>query len=379
MEGKDEDSRLSPEILGSIMDSDEFVFNPDANRVADYSRLRYALVQTALSRAAYDLSNTGQKLLLMSLAVDAVERKIRSDRVLDSTLRGAEFSITDFESALGLVRSGSGREQIRRACAEARTLSVTFPIRTEDGQDELTVSIFQATRVSQTSISLYFSTPFQQILDRADAPYFPIVLRDVGKLTSSYSLRLFLYFSSFLGLAGKNGNPPQVCWARISLQQLRKMLGLEDKYQGANGYANLRRKVIQSSIDEINEKISSFRIREVIFTKEPHSRSFSGVKFYLELTTQWDFDDISLPLEILKTGLSDENREFILANRERFLESCRDLNRVAKLDPSLLKTGDETVRKKFRDLFVQALLGLFDQEELVSRISTVLPEGPGSV
>lgn len=371
MDNNDLPNTLTPEILGSIMDSEEFVFNPDANKIIDYSRIRYALVQTALSRAAFDLSSTGQKLLLMSLACDSISRKIRSDQVLGSILRGAEFLISDFESALGLVRSGSGREQIRRACAEARNLAITFPIKSENGQDELTVSVFQATRISQSSISLYFSTPFQQILDRAEAPYFPIALADVGRLTSSYALRLFLWFSSYLGLAGKKGNPPTICWASISFQQLRRMLGLEDKYQDSS---NFRRKIIEGSINEINSKITSFKVREIVYTKERHSRSVTGAKFYLERSTQWDFDDIGVPLEILKTGLSDENRNFILENKEKFLANCRDLNRVAKLDPNLLQVGDESVRKQFRDLFVQALLNLYDEDELVSRIRTVSRE-----
>jgi hypothetical protein len=199
----------------------------------------YVLQPHAISRAVYRLSATARKIIAMGMS-------ILPPNMSNLT---AVFNFSEFCRALGLERSSDRYTLIQNAILEC----VQTPITIETPEKWQTFMWIQTAEIDKKTnmISISFSCGLAEYLVTLKKMYARLELIDLGKLQSLYAIRLFELAKSYESLAGKQGNP-QDCWYfERTVEEMRKILGIED--QKYTKTADFRRYVIEGPLRELNE------------------------------------------------------------------------------------------------------------------------------
>ena len=177
----------------------------------------YVLQPHAISRAVYRLSATARKLIAMGMSL------IPSDL---SNLT-ASFSFNEFCKALGLERGGETYLLIQNAILEC----VDSKIIIETIKKWQTFTWIQTAEIDKetNTISITFSTGLADYLLNLKKMYTRLDLTDFGKIQSLYAIRYFELAKSYESLAGKNGNHKSCWYLERTIEELRKILGVEER------------------------------------------------------------------------------------------------------------------------------------------------------
>lgn len=199
----------------------------------------YVLQPHAISRAMYRLSTTARKIIAMGMSILPP----------DMSNLTAVFNFSEFCRALGLERSSDRYTLIQNAILEC----VQAPITIETPEKWQTFLWIQTAEIDKKTnmISISFSYGLAEYLVTLKRMYTRLELIDLGRLQSLYAIRLFELAKSYESLAGKQGNPKDCWYFERTVEEMRKILGIEDeKYTKT---ADFRRYVIEGPLRELNE------------------------------------------------------------------------------------------------------------------------------
>jgi plasmid replication initiation protein len=222
-----------------------------------------------VSQAIYSVSTVSRRLIYMAMAV----REISKDSELE-----VHFRITDFIKSFGITDGGESRETTKEAVKEC--LKSTITILLENG-DLCGFTWFSRAYVSPTDdiIIIKFNPEIANMIDYFIKAYAKINLLDLGKLSSSYSLRYFEIARSYAGFAGKDGNRAGEWYFQLSLEDIRAKFCIEkDAYKRTS---NFRMRVIDDPIKEINAKDIGMKITVEYLRK---GRNLVAAKFHCKYT-----------------------------------------------------------------------------------------------
>lgn len=199
----------------------------------------YVLQPHAISRAIYRLSASARKLIAMGMSLLPP----------DLSNLTATFSYNDFCKALGLERSGKHYSLIQSAILECVKADITIDT-AEKWQVFTWIQTAEINKKTNT-ISITFSSGLAAYLLTLKKMYARIDLVDFGKIQSLYAIRLFEMVKSYESLAGQRGNSEKSWYFERTIEDLRKILGIEiGTYLKTNDF---KKKVIENPINELNE------------------------------------------------------------------------------------------------------------------------------
>ena len=156
-----------------------------------------------------------------------------------------------------------------------RLIKKSIKIKRTDGKGYSNYTVFaELTYNSDEGLKLEFSPKMiPWLLDLADKPFTKLPFEQIWALRSSYALRLFELLLQYQNTKTHERT--------LSIEELRNYLGVaDDKYQ--DSIENFRRRVIESSIRDINEKTSY----KVEYEKIKDGRKIVGFKFKLYLPAE---------------------------------------------------------------------------------------------
>lgn len=182
--------------------------------------------------ASYYLSTVEHRLILSALAQIPKGVPVSDEVVYFVTLK-------DFVE-LGSHPSNAGRD-LNDAITKLFKREISFR---EDGFDVSTRWIQQKVikhEDSSSIVGIRFSTPLLPFLSNLTSDFTQYPKRDIAGVNSAYTIRIYEMICQYRKV-GKRVIP---------IKDLRKMLVLGDKYKNA---ADLKRRIIDSAIEEINEK-----------------------------------------------------------------------------------------------------------------------------
>lgn len=219
----------------------------------------------AISRAAYNLSAMGRRVVFVAMA------RVQAEK--DGELK-AEFSKAELMKLLG--RSGGGGRDVRQVEEAVKSIQDHAVILyNEDGSGVRRVWFPDLEFTPNfESVTLRFNRFLKrEILDFRDQ-FTTLYLSEYGRLTGRYSQRIFEIVMSYKGFAGKGGNKPGEWWCEFPTGELREMLDVqENEYQATTEF---RRRCVDDPVREINEKIPSVRLE---VDRLRTGRRLSGFRF----------------------------------------------------------------------------------------------------
>jgi plasmid replication initiation protein len=207
---------------------------------------RYELKRNAIIRAAYDLSANAQKLVAMAFAL----------LPLDLSVREVSFSFYEFCEAMGMSPGGMQYEFFKAAATECNQCSISLETKAVNRGKIKRIyeafSFFSYVKVDEIKnvCTMQFSEKLVSALAELKIFYSKIQLKDIGKLQSSYAIRLAENAIGWQSEAGKNGNKQGEWYFKHSLVDWRFIFGVPPgAYKRSD---NLKRYVFDEPIREIN-------------------------------------------------------------------------------------------------------------------------------
>lgn len=200
-------------------------------------------------------------------------------------------------------------------------------------------------------------------------------LKQISNLSSSYAIRFYEIFMRYLDKTRNTG------WLKISLEELRFSLGLlESEYTRLD---NLKKRVIESSLNEINEKTDL----TIAYEQEKKGKSVSAFIFTftrkvqnkqrIEKKEEPKVKAQRATLASLKKQYSDDEQEIIYQQAEKHIKRKTLENNGAELTDSHKKNiiysafkdgwGIKDYRKEKAAKNAQKERELADEKELSSR------------
>jgi len=220
----------------------------------------------AISRAAYNLSAMGRRVVFVAMA------RVQAEK--DGELK-AEFSRAELMKLLG--RSGGGGRDSRQVEEAVKSIQDHAVILyNEDGSGVRRVWFPDLEFTPNfESVTLRFNRFLKrEILDFRDQ-FTTLYLSEYGRLTGRYSQRIFEIVMSYKGFAGKGGNKPGEWWCEFTVNDLREMLNVNPNEYPRTDLFRIR--CVDDPVREINEKIPSVRFSIERLRK---GRRLTGFRFY---------------------------------------------------------------------------------------------------
>lgn len=206
-------------------------------------------------------------------------------------------------------------------------------------------------------------------------------LKQVSNLSSSYAIRFYEIFMRYLDKKTNTG------WLKISLEELRFSLGLlESEYTRLD---NLKKRVIESSLNEINEKTDL----TIAYEQEKKGKSVSAFIFTFtrKVQNKQRIEKKEEPKKVkaqratlvsLKKQYSDDEQEIIYQQAEKHIKRKTLENNGAELTDFHKKNiiysafkdgwGIQDYRKEKAAKNVQKERELADEKELLARYVAAL-------
>jgi plasmid replication initiation protein len=195
----------------------------------------------------------------------------------------------DFADVFGLSDSHQVYEALKDAAGRLynRTIRTIYTARGKPAERHVRWVWMADYRKGEGTVTLGFSPGVAPYLTLLHTEFTRYKLKQIGNIGSFYGLRLYELCAQFRK-AGERS---------ISLERLREMLDLGEKYQAID---NLRRRVLDGAIKEINRHTDL----RVVVTPERKGRKVVGFRFDI---TQ----DVQMPLD-LPGGGPEEHEERVL-------------------------------------------------------------------
>ncbi len=205
-----------------------------------------------------NLNLNQQKLVL------AVVSKINRE---DEDFKEYRLSISEFKSLMGLKGAG-GYTEIRKEAREIKRKDLVINLG-DDG--ELITSWFSDIEIRyKGEVGFYISAKLKPFLLQLKSNFTAYQLKNILKLNSKYSIRLFELLKQYEGIGCR----------RFELGELKKMLYV--KPQKYTRFNNFKARILESSITDINAN-TDIRID---YTLHKTGRIFTAVEFCISKQDQ---------------------------------------------------------------------------------------------
>lgn len=242
-------------------------------------------------------------------------------QIKDEAIEVLEMNVGDIVRALGLSDQGNRYEEVR--AASKSLMGQVLDVDTAEGWVQFhwvdTTKYIKARDAIQFRVSNEL-LPF--VLEVKDM-WRVISIRDMTQLQGKHSYRIFELVMADRGFAGKGGNRPGEWFVDVDFDHLRTLLKIgPDEYKLT---ANLRRKVIEGPVREINEAGLGLRI-ECDYEKFRRRRVLTGVRLNCKLLGREEPRPVG-------PATKAEAEEEILA--ERFPEKYAELLALERASPGL--------------------------------------------
>lgn len=218
-----------------------------------------------LVEASYTLSVTEKRLLAAAVAlIDS--RKPLTERSLIK-IHAQEFAeIFDLDQ-----RGGQAYKALEEAARKLYNRSIKTIEQGPKGPRERNVRWvwFSEYRKGEGTVTIGFTPALAPYLTQLQEQFTSYRLQNVSNLSTFYSHRLYELFAQFK----KTGE------RRVSLERLRTMLDLGERYQNVR---NLRQRVIDPSVKEINAETDL----EVSYDALRKGRTITGFQFTIDVNEQ---------------------------------------------------------------------------------------------
>jgi plasmid replication initiation protein len=124
----------------------------------------------------------------------------------------------------------------------------------------------------------------------ADHPYTPTDLKLIGKLTSGYAIRIYELAKQYQTIGVRT----------ITIAELRKIFDLKDEYED---FANLRRRVIDPAIKQINQ-FTDIKIgtKDELYKQNRRNRKIDSITFKISSAKAKLIKQNALPSKTLDKG-----------------------------------------------------------------------------
>ncbi len=191
-----------------------------------------AMRNDLIQKSRYSLSLTEQKMLLLMIS------KITP---YDEPGKEYPFTYTHFREVCNISKGGNTNKELKAALEELKTKPLYVPLNEDE---EVLTSWFNDARMNRKTgeIMISFSkylTPYLYELQQ-QMYYTQFTLDNAAAMKSTYGIRLLEYLTSIRTLRKKEP---------VSLYQLRKILGCEEKYPA---WKDLRLYVIEPAMKDVN-------------------------------------------------------------------------------------------------------------------------------
>ncbi|MRI66138.1 replication initiation protein [Gracilibacillus thailandensis] len=209
-----------------------------------------------LIQANYKLSVVEQKIVLFLVS------KIRKE---DEDFKTYTLSVKEFCDLLGY--KGTPKYSELRMITK-KLLSKVLEIWEDDKLKQMGWISYVEYNQSEGSISLSFDPRLKPYLLQLKKEFTSYKLKNVMQLKSSYSIRLYEILKQW----------QTVKKTEIPLEKLRKLLGVENKY---NEYHNFKKRVLKIAMKEINQNTDiTFDFEEI-----KKGRKVVSLRFYIKTET----------------------------------------------------------------------------------------------
>ena len=211
-----------------------------------------------LVRACYDLPLGAKRLLVLAIS------KLDATRMPQHT----DITVTAQDWRTHINGHGSTWDQLKRAADALFEAEVVVPTRSAE-YDRLRWVQKCCYRARAGSVKLKFTNEVETYLTNLQYAFTRILIEEIAELQSHHAMRLYELLSQYRDTK----------WLHLSVDELRTILCLEDKYPR---YAELKRNVIDKAIVEINASIPM----TVIYTTQKKGRKVQALRFTFS-TTIW--------------------------------------------------------------------------------------------
>lgn len=217
----------------------------------------------AISRAAYSMPVLLRRLVYLAMAYAKPEEK----GFMDVTMK-----VGDIARALDMGDAGPIYTRLRRAVTDAvkYVLEIDLP---DKGWEVYTWFSYAKYSPKTDSITLRLNEPLRPYVLDVQKFFTPFAIADIAKLQGRHSLRWYELVLSRQSQADAAGH----WWYEVELDELRHLFKI-----GPNEYAstnNLRRKVIDAPVQEINEAGLGLRLDPEFLR---HGRELTGVRMHCQ-------------------------------------------------------------------------------------------------
>ena len=184
-----------------------------------------------IRKTRYNLTATEMKIVIY-----LISKLVATDK----EIRKVNINIKDFCALINVQTNGREYEAIKQSVRTLRDKSywLTMP-----NGDELLFSWIDFSYIQKRNgnIEITLSKSLEPFLLQLRGNYTAYPFREILSLSGKHSIRLYEYLRSFLYKG----------YARVSIQELKKILNIENKYKD---WRDLKKTVIDPSIHEIRMK-----------------------------------------------------------------------------------------------------------------------------
>lgn len=187
----------------------------------------------ALTSAAHRLTAAEQRIVLCAIS-QVTAMRVVSDEVL--------YKVSTHDLVAAGLNQKHASEVLHNACEQLFSRAVT--VIAEDGKPITTrwlQSLRDPSKTDGSWAELRFSKDLIPYLSNLSEQFTQYNLRDAVSLSSAYAVRIFELMMQYRTIGSRV----------ISLEELRSILMLENKYQV---FSDFRKRVLDTSIEQINEK-----------------------------------------------------------------------------------------------------------------------------
>ena len=217
-----------------------------------------------LIEGTYKVSIDEYRLLNLALSkVDSVNSQPATPYLL---------SVNDYQEAYGV--SHKTHENLRDAARQLMKKPIVIYQTDSRTKKTKTVEIawFSMIKYDNSVVELYFSEFVRPYLYELKQNFTSVVFKNLSKLDTPFSVRLYLWLSKFRNLK-KHRTDSGTIYADIELSWMREHGGLENKY---TDYRILRRRLIEPAINKINKHTDI----SVSFDPIKQGKTVSGIRFF---------------------------------------------------------------------------------------------------
>jgi plasmid replication initiation protein len=197
------------------------------------------------------------------------------------------MSVPDLIAAMGLSRGRETYQTLRNSTREV--MQQIYEVDTGDGGWEMYQWIRYAEyKPESDTINVCFDPAMHDMILEVQRDFSTIRIRDFAKFTRRHSQRLFELLTSNSGHAGQSGNEENSWWWKVTRDELRKLLRLnEHEYRRAYDF---RKWCVDEPVQDINEADVGLHVR---VEYQYHRRRLHAFTFRVKQVQRDDARDVS--------------------------------------------------------------------------------------